>query len=240
MGKTQKGVLKLNVNRKDVVFYLLDAQEMTFESLYDFIFRYQNPSSTSIYMTKKETVVVFNYIITIDPESVKLTKIQGKKAIGFSYIGERSCFDKTFYCMDFKLGTNDFNKIEDALPFVEKAPSRWNQGYTSILRSQIEISEQFCEDTIGECEPSLCPMLFAKTHIEYSNVKCFDATSFYPYLLTQELPHNEGSICKEDMNLNDSTRTYYGGLFIKKIRAKRPFYPLSLVGEEGKDEIKDG
>ena len=47
-------------------------------------------------------------------------------------------------------------------------------------------------------------------------------------------------INKEEMNLNDKTLTYYGGIRIKKIKAKGVIYPLSLVGENRDTGVKKG
>jgi hypothetical protein len=89
-------------------------------------------------------------------------------------------------------------------------------------------------------KPSLSPLIFAKCNREFSNVACYDFCSFYPYLLTQELPHFTKFIKKEEMDLEDETKTYYGGLRIYNIKAKNAFYSISLIGENNETEIAAG
>jgi hypothetical protein len=54
------------------------------------------------------------------------------------------------------------------------------------------------------------------------------------------LPHFKRYIKKEEIDLNDKTKTYYGGLRIYNIKAKSTFYSLSLIGENNETEIAAG
>lgn len=78
----------------------------------------------------------------------------------------------------------------------------------------------------------MAPIIYAKTNQEFLDVQCWDITSAYPYLLTQPLPHYVGYVdfISEEM-FNDDKFTYYGGIKINDLRAKRPYYPLTLIGK---------
>ena len=92
-------------------------------------------------------------------------------------------FRKTFYSLKYKIGTDELS-LKDSLKLLDSAPTHYLSGYTSILRKEIKVEEKELELTINY-EPSLSPLIYAKTNKEFFNVKCYDITSFYPYLLTQ-------------------------------------------------------
>jgi hypothetical protein len=84
--------------------------------------------------------------------------------------------------LKYKIGTDELD-VKKSLKLLEGAPAHYLSGYTAILRKEIITEEDQLDLTIKN-EPSLSPMIYAKTGKEFINVKCFDITSFYPYLMT--------------------------------------------------------
>lgn len=237
--KKMRGVLEF-ISFSTKVKFLLKDKELEFNHINDFInFEAKNNAGFVIFMTDKQFGVIYKWCRERMPG--KLIKV-GEKTIGFS-VGENRK-SKTFYLMKYKIGTDnfDFSDEEDraaAFKLIEAASCSSKQGYTSYLRTIINVEEPFLQFHV-DYKPSLSPLIFAKCNREFSNVACYDFCSFYPYLLTQELPHFTKFIKKEEMDLEDETKTYYGGLRIYNIKAKNAFYSISLIGENNETEIAAG
>lgn len=191
-----------------------------------------------VFIKDKYFTPIYEHIERTLPDRSEINQIKiGDKVIGFTVKDSRIIRNKTFYSMKYKIGTDELN-IQKSLELIEELPSNVKSGYTSKIRKEIETEETLIETTI-KYEPSLSPMIHARTHKEFTKVKCFDITSFYPFLLTQDLPHFIGRKKSEDIEWLP-TRTYYGGIYIKNIKAKTSFYPISLVGKSDNREIKSG
>lgn len=140
----------------------------------------------------------------------------------------------TFYDIKYKIGSDEL-KIEDALKLINETDFKsYNQGYTSKLRQEIVTDEKLCRDTVNN-PPSMAPIVYAKTAVEYKNVQCWDITSAYPFLLTQPLPHYVDTISYKEAQFNDPKYIYYGGIEINNLKAKNNYYPLTLVGKNNKN-----
>lgn len=241
--KIVKGILEL-INFSTKVKFYTKEKEAEFNHLNDFIeLKSENDKGFMIFLTEEQYTVIRSYLkeIKIEISSIKIGGEKGKE-IGFTIGSYKK--RKVFYPMKYKIGTDEFNlnKKEDreaALNFIENAPSKAQSGYTSYLRKIISTDEKYMSLNILY-KPSLSPLIFAKCGREFENVKCRDFCSFYPYLLTQELPHFKRYIKKEEIDFNDKTKTYYGGLRIYNIKAKTTFYSLSLIGENNETEIAAG
>lgn len=236
MGKKEKGILELFLNKKEVKFYN-EKKEVSFSSLDDFIYNYSSTYGVIVYLKEKYFSPILEHLKRTNL-NLKEIRIFKSKLIGFSIDNQKTKLSKTFYSMKYKIGTDELN-IENSLKLIENAPAHQYSGYTSILKKEIKTEEPMLDFTIGDQEPSLSPMIFSKTRKEFTNAKCFDLTSFYPYLLTQKLPHFKKTISREEIQWKED-ETYYGAIWIKDIRAKTAFYPLSLVGENRDSGIKKG
>lgn len=226
----KRGILEFELNREEVIFHTKDAS-IKIPNLDTFLYGYTAPEGTMVFIDEKYMRPIMRHIQKTNPSCLKETKLFKNKLIGFRVEDEQKKFLKSFYELKFKLGTNELS-IEDTLKLIDDIPSRYNQGYTSVLRKQIKTDEKFLDFTVGYSQPSLGPMIYAKTHKEFINVKCFDSTSFYPYLMTQELPHFDKIIDVSEMDLNDKNFTYYGAIRITNLKAKTSLCPLTLVGNE--------
>lgn len=226
----KRGILELKLNKEEVIFHTKDTS-IEIPNLDTFLYGYTEPGGTMVFIDEKYIRPIIRHIQKTNPSCLKETKLFKKKLIGFRIEDKQRKFSKSFYELKFKLGTNELS-IEDALKLIDDIPSRYNQGYTSVLRQQIKTDETFLNFTVGYSQPSLSQMIYAKTYKEFINVKCFDITSFYPYLLTQELPHYDKMIDTSEMDLNDKSFTYYGAIKITNLKAKTSFCPLTLVGNE--------
>lgn len=177
-----RGILKLTLFSTKVKFYT-EKEIKEFESLNEF-FLFENRNGLIVFLVDKEFSLI--YSLLEKKESFKSISIHQSKEIGFQFgTGNKS---KTFYSLKYKVGTDefDFNKedeIRAAIQLVELAPANQVSGYTGLLRKIIKSEEQFKSLHILY-QPSLSPMIFAKCGREFENVKCRDACSFYPYLLT--------------------------------------------------------
>lgn len=242
--KMVKGILKL-INFSTKVKFYTKEKETEFNHLNDFIeLNSKNDKGFMVCLTEKQYTVIHDYFEKVKKIEIKPIMIGGEngKEIGFTIGSYKK--RKVFYPMKYKIGTDEFDleKKEDreaALNFIEKVPSQAQSGYTSYLRNIVITDEKYMSLNILY-KPSLSPLIFAKCGREFVNVKCRDFCSFYPFLLTQELPHFKGYVKKEEIDLNDRTKTYYGGLRIYNIKAKSTFYSLSLVGENNETEIAAG
>lgn len=237
-----RGILKFVVFSTKVNFYT-EKEIIKFNHLKDFLqYKTTNKKGLIAFMVEDEFSILYNLIK--DAEGLKVEKNFGDKVIWFS--GGKDYRQKSFVSLKYKVGTDEFNfdneeDIVAALKLIKNSSPNRYEGYTSLLRKEITIEENFLDFHVVY-KPSLSPMIFAKCNREFSNVKCRDACSFYPYLLTQELPHFKGYIKKEEIDLKDKSKTYYGGLRIYNIKAKDFFYSISLVGKDDKNvkEIADG
>ena len=178
--------------------------------------------------------VIYRYLEEQQNEKYdyNILKAHENKIVGLSiHKANKNKPFKTFYNMKYKIGTDDL-EIEDALKKISEAPHQYLEGYSAKLRKEFNmIKEPLCKNTIKQ-QPSMAPIIYAKTNQEFLNVQCWDITSAYPYLLTQPLPHYVGYVdfISEEM-FNDDKFTYYGGIKISDLRAKRPYYPLTLIGK---------
>lgn len=242
--KKMRGVLELIAYSTKVKFHTLE-KEMEFNHLDDFIdFESKNDKGFIVLLTEIDYNTIEEYLKKIKKVKIELITVGEEKTgkeIGFS-IGDYKK-QKSFYTIKYKIGSDDFD-LNDAkdkealLKLIENMPWQTKAGYTGQLRKIIKVKEPFLAlHTLYK--PSLSPLIFAKCGREFVNVKCYDFCSFYPYLLTQELPHFKGYVKKEEIDFNDKTKTYYGGLRIYNIRAKSTFYSLSLVGEKKETEIAE-
>lgn len=237
MQRMARGILEFILGQKDVVFHT-EETETTFSSLDNFLYQYSNePKGVIVYVKDEYFNPLVRHIKRTNPDKLKEIKIYDK-IIGCKLENEQYKFKKTFYKLKFKLGTEDLD-VNNATAHIKEIPNKSCQGYTSILRKQIKVSEELLDFTVGETAPSLSPMLYAKLNKEHINVKCFDITSFYPYLLTQELPHFDKIVDKKELDLTNKNFTYYGAIKIKDIKAKTPLCTLSLVGNP-KGDIMPG
>ena len=141
---------------------------------------------------------------------------------------------KTFYDLKYTIGTDEL-EVPDMLKMIRETDTSCSKkGYTGRLRKEMIIKEPFCP-TVYEHQPSLGPIVYTKTLQEFVNVQCWDITSAYPYLLTQPLPHYDKEVKFESEEMfENSNFTYYGALKIFNLKAKKPYFPLTLVGKNNK------
>lgn len=227
-----RGVLELQYGKEEVIFHTKNMS-IVIPNLDTFLYEYEHKDSGyMVYMQDKYLKAVNDYLVGTHPEYHNLIRIYNKEK-GFNFKGyKQESFSKSFYSMKYKSGTDELS-IQDFLKIIDDIPAGRYEGYTSVLRKKTKfVKEPFLDFTTGETQPSLCAMLYAKTNKEFTHVKCYDITSFYPYLLTQELPMFEKFINREEMDLDNKNFTYYGRITVKKLKAKNPsFCPLALVGK---------
>lgn len=226
----ERGILRFQPNKKEVIFYT-ETDTVEYQTLDDFL-----------YCGKKlEVYVSFNELNTLNvyfDNNLKenysfkpiYINVNLKKRIGLGlYKNNQRDSCMAFYDMKYKIGSDTLEK-EIALDYIKELKN-YNSGYTGKLRKIIKVEEKLCRATVNN-EPSLSPLIYASPYVEYKNVKCFDSCSFYPFLLTQPLPHydKEVDFTSEEI-FDDSNYTYYGRLVIKNLKAKTAYYPLTLVGK---------
>lgn len=236
MGAKLKGILELKLNSKEVVLYTKNGVHSA-PTLDSFIYDFQSTNGTIIYLREKFFNPIYQHLKRNAEEMVFEIKV-GDKHIGFTIKTGSVKTTKTFYSMKYKIGTDELD-VQKSLVLIEGAPTCCKSGYTSMLRKIIKVKEPMLDFTIDN-KPSLSPMIFAKTNKEFVNAKCFDITSFYPFLLTQKLPMFQDFIEREEMEIGNENETYYGAILIKKIKAKSTIYPLSLVGENMDRQVRNG
>lgn len=255
--KILKGMLKLNLFKKEVYFYY-QGGEKKFEDLASFLF-YDFGRPLSILVKEEELGVIKNYIEEKNPNDdyfCRPIKIFKEKEIGFSLSNKDKWYEvcdsrtkkmtrkyypyKTFYSMKYKIGSDDLD-ISKVIEMWENDTNKWQSGYTSKLRKELNLSEPICRQTIIN-PPSMSPIIHTHIGKTFYNVKCFDITSAYPYLLTQPLPHFVKTITKEEFLKKgyEPGYTYYTGVEVFNIKAKTSFLPLTLIGDENKTGIKGG
>lgn len=201
----------------------------------------KNRNGMMVYLTETEFKVLHNYLQGFNIEMNEI-RLHQEKLIGFKIkhpVNELK--NKTFYDMKFKIGTDEFDfgkDIKEVYELILDAASIPKSGYTTKLKEELTTKEPFLR-LHTECLPSMSPFIFVKCGREFSNVKCFDIESSYPYLLTQPLPHFKRFIDTEYMDLEDKNKTYYVGLKLYNLRAKTHFLSLSFVGDDN-TVIADG
>lgn len=241
-----KGFLKLFLGEERVVFYT-NHENYEYNNLDEFL---NSKSHTYyeqvIYLDKRTFGVVYKYCV----EERKQTPKKLTEPVYYGYVidNPKRAYKKIFYSLVYKCGTDEFKTTKDKVNAIEQAPVSSQAGYTSILRQILKTDEKLIPETVGPWKPSLSPLIFAKRDKEFIDVQCWDITSFYPFLLTQELPHFDKRITKYEVDWNDTRYTYFGAIRVRNIKAKTPFLTLSLIGNEkgeiepkqGKDIVRDG
>ena len=229
----EKGVLKFQPRKKEVIFYTT-KEKTEYDTLDDFLY---SAREAEVYMSFNELNTLNQYLDSnINKDyNYKLMynspKIKKRIGIGLYKNTKRDAV-KSFYDMKYKIGSDSLD-IEIALEKINEERT-WNAGYTSYLRRTIKTDENICFDTVNN-PPSMTPLIYSSPLVEYRNVKCYDSCSFYPYLLTQPLPRYKGKVNFETEEIfNDKDYTYYGSIVIKNLKAKKPYYPLTLVGKNYK------
>lgn len=191
----------------------------------------------SVFLKDNMFDVVLRYLEKNNYNVSKKELHKGKYAY-YSIEGEKCKQNKIFYALKYKTGTDEYSKIEDILKQIDEAPATNLSGYTATLEKILTTPEKRLYYITEEFPPSSSPLIYAKHHKEFHNVKCYDATSFYPYMYTQELPHYDRIIKKEQMNLEDNNYTYYGSITIHNIKVKKDYFAtLSLRGDGSKGVI---
>lgn len=241
MGKKKtKGIIQLLLGKKQVLYYDMNKEEKIFSDLDSFLNYNFGWEGATIFTTLQELNAIYHYVkdqtTDYDFHLIYISQ-QVRKIIGLGVKKKNSSQTArgiTFYDIKYKIGSDQL-EVKDALNIIEQTEfKKYNQGYTSKLREQLKFSEPICRGTINN-PPSMAPIVYTKTLLEYGNVKCWDITSAYPYLCTQELPHYQDVIDFESIEQFDTDEyTYYGSIEIKNIKAKAPYYPLTLVGKNNK------
>lgn len=231
-----KGILKLQRYKKEVIFYTL-KETIKYESLDDFLYASFGKEGVEVYVSFNELNTLHRYFYKNLKEgySYKAITINQKitKRIGISlFKPSKQRADKTFYDLYYKIGADDLdinymlNEIEDI--------EHYNSGYTSKLRKELKVEERLVKHTIDNL-PSMTPIIYSSPFVEYKNVQCYDSCSFYPYWLTQPLPHFDKIVKFEsEKQFEEEGVIYYGGIKIKGLEAKKPYFPLTLVGKNNK------
>lgn len=243
----EKGIFQFVFGKEEVHFFSLSGKMMSFNTLDEFLDYNFGYKGATFFTTLSEINALYHYVKEEDIYVIKKINISSKidKIIGISvYRKDKYCTlqdgqikyypFKTFYDIKYKIGSDELS-IKDSLKLIEESNFKtYNQGYTSKLRKQLNFEEKICGLTINN-PPSMAPIIYAKTCIEYDNVKCFDITSAYPYLMTQALPHYDREVIFEtEEQFNEKDTTYYGSILIENLAAKQPYYPLTLVGKNNK------
>lgn len=250
--KQLKGILNFELNKKTVIFYSSKGKQ-EYADLDEFLYKDFGYRGVAIYTNITKLQAIYNYLRESTREGYGgriLTVSHGNKVIGFSFFKlDKYYVDdnnnkkyrpfKTFYDIKYKIGSDELD-IEDSLKLIESFEQKvYTQGYTSQLRKEIEYEEKLCKMTI-DSPPSMAPNIFSKPLVEFSNVQCYDSCSFYPYLLTQKLPHYDKTIeFISESQLEEQDAAFYGRIVIKNIRAKYNYFPLTLVGKNNKNITHD-
>lgn len=211
---------------------------MKFNSLKEFVDKPFKRGGIMVLIYEQTLLPMFKYLEQFGHASLMTIGDKTKKIIGFT-VGTRGTIRyKTFYSLKFKVGAESEN-VDLMMQWLPNVEARWNCGYTHSLRQLIQVSEPMVDEVI-ENPQSMSPLIYSKAEQEFVNVRCWDFTSFYPYLLTQKLPHFYCHCTRDEMDLNDKRFTYYGGLKIKSIRAKSNLLSISLIGDKNDTNIRDG
>jgi hypothetical protein len=242
----KQGLVKLILEHEEVLFYDMDGGIKEYKNLDDFLDADFGHKGATFYLPFEQMQAIYDYVEEEGKYAVHPIYISNyvKRVIGISVnVKSRFCMSKgkkkyypfkTFYDIKYKIGSDEF-KSDEALKMISEMNfTRYNQGFTSKLRNEIKLDETICRHTVNNL-PSMAPIIYSSPLLEHYNVKCYDITSAYPYLLTQPLPHNHKVIKFEsEKQLYEKGYTFYGGIKIKDIDAKYPYYPLTLVGKNNK------
>ena len=236
------GILTLLCNNKKVVWQTLE-NTIEFEDLNEFLNTKISCGNTKVYLTDTHFNVIYKYlekeqIKVIGIEKEKKTKKDEKDKKEYSKIFCYSYSNKVFYSLQYKIGSDELS-AKISLELIKKLKDsdekdNCRSGYTSQLRKIIKTEEKKI-DTLTKYQCSLSPFLYAKRQREHENVHCWDIISFYPYLLTQELPHFDKIVSNDELDLMNNNYTYYGGIEIIGLKAKSSLLTLSLVGDKNKE-----
>lgn len=231
-----KGILRLQKYKKEVILYTPE-ETIEYETLDDFLYASFGKEGIEVYVSFSELNTIHRYLHYHLKEgySYKVVNLNQKinKRIGLSFFKpSKKRADKSFYDLYYKIGADDL----DVNYMLEKVNQiqHYRQGYTGRLREELKTEEKLVKMTINY-QPSMTPIIYSSPYIEYKNVQCYDSCSFYPYWLTQPLPHYDKMVDFEsEEQFNDDKTTYYGEIVIENLKAKRPYYPLTLVGKNNK------
>lgn len=231
-----KGILRFQRYKKEVILYTKE-ETIKYETLDDFLYSSFGKEGVEVYVSFGDLNTLQRYFHRNLKEgySYKVMNVNQniKKRIGISlFKPTKQRADKTFYDLYYKIGADDL-EIDYMLNEIEQI-THPKSSYTGKLRAQLKVKERLVKATINNL-PSMTPIIYSSPFIEYKNVQCYDACSFYPYWLTQPLPHFDKVVNFEsEEQFKDETVTYYGGIKIKGLKAKRPYYPLTLLGKNKK------
>ena len=231
-----KGILRFQRYKKEVIFYTLEGTT-EYETLDDFLYASFGKEGAEVYVSFSDLNTLHRYFHKNLREgyTYKVMKVNHKinKRIGISlFKPTKTRSDKSFYDLYYKIGADDL-EIDYMLHEIEQI-SHPKSSYTGKLRAQLKIKERLVKATIDNL-PSMTPIIYSSPFVEYKNVQCYDSCSFYPYWLTQPLPHFDKIVDFEsEKQFEEENITYYGGIRIKGLKAKRPYYPLTLVGKNKK------
>lgn len=249
--KQLKGILNFELNKKQVIFYSSKGRQ-EYEDLDEFLYSDFGSKGVAVYINLIKLQAVYSYIKDSAREGydTKILTVNNSKVIGFSFFQtDRYYLDdknkkrfrpfKTFYDIKYKIGSDELS-IEESLKLIENFNQKiYTQGYTSQLRQELEYEEKLCKLTI-DSPPSMAPNIFSKPLVEFKNVQCYDACSFYPYLLTQPLPHFDKMVdLVSESQLEEPKAAFYGKIIIKNVKAKENYFPLTLVGKNNKGITHD-
>lgn len=230
------GILTLVCNSRKVVWQTLE-KSIEFEDLNEFLNTKISGGNTKVYLTDTHFNVIYKYL---EKKQIKVIGIkkEDKNKEGYSKIFCYTYNNKVFYSLQYKIGTDELS-TKISLELIKKlkesnGKDNCRSGYTSHLRKIIKTEEKKI-DSLTKCPCSLTQFLYAKRQREYVNVHCWDIISFYPYLLTQELPHFDKIITNNELDLANKKYTYYGGIEITGLKAKSSLLTLSLVGDKKKE-----
>lgn len=236
---TEKGFLHFPAEgHREVLFYTKE-ETYVYDTLRDFVLSESDSyRGRAVFLREDMFKAVLQYLERNNYE-ISVKKIRNTtKCIFYSFEGESNRQKKTFYSLKYKTGTDEYDSILDILDQIDAAPTHSASGYTGILRKILTTPEHINEFTAVERVPSTSPLIYVKPRKEFFNVKCYDAASFYPYMYTQELPHYDKIITKEEMDLNNKNYTYYGTITIHNIHVNKSYLAtLSLRGNGSKGVI---
>lgn len=242
LGENMRIFLKLNYDNPVVQTWTVDGALTEFDNLETFL--NTKIRECSVYVTTKNWTAIKRYMIEHHKKELSINYVDNRtkeKEYSFTVFKDERARKKTFHDIKYKTGTDRYETLDDFLLAIKNAPSTAKSGFTSILAKELETDEQMLKWTLEDkMIPSLAPMIFAKPGREFSNVKCFDITSFYPYLMTQELPHYVKYVRANKMDLSDRRYCYYGAIFVTNLKPKNCLINLGIhTNKHGKPDLDD-
>ena len=244
----QRGIFNFLLGKKEVEFTTENGTTI-YKDLDEFVYTEFGCRGISVFTSLEQLNVAYKYLKENLKEGyfISVLDIQGSKVYGFTIKninkfhlkkdqktgGDKKEYEslKTFYDMRYKIGSDELD-IETSLKIINDTKfTSYVEGYTSKLRKEIVLEEKLYKPTI-DSPPSMAPNIFSKPLVEFKNVQCYDACSFYPYLLTQPLPHLDKVVnLVSEEQLYEPNTAYYGKIIIKNLKAKNNYFPLTLVGK---------